>query len=458
MGKLAMIRRIVVLVLVPLVAASALAAQAADGDRLWAAGEQAQARAAYERELAQHPGNVHALYRLGVLASWRGDLDSALSLAARARAVEPGDPDVRLLEAQVHAWQGDLAGAQARYDSVIAEYPDRADAKVGRARVRFWQGHGAEADAEVQRILASDPSNADAAALERDIHAARRAYVEVGADWNHDSDDNTSWRESVRVTAPVTDRVALFAGGGLQQSTDPVRSAHREMAEGGVRVTSGVMSITAAAGAQHLSPDGGTARTEATWRGMVTARAVSRVTIAGSFAHHAFDETAQLIGSGLDMDEAEGTIEAGLTRTTTVTVGGGGAWFSDDNQRYHVLAALMQQMPGHFFVGAYGRQMGYDFKGTGYFSPDRFRLLEGRAGWAVTMPAWVISLSGGLGVQEAFRGAETQAEWHGDAAVGRKWGAGNRVDVFGGISNSLERSATGAYRCYNAGVRVTMGL
>jgi tetratricopeptide (TPR) repeat protein len=453
-----MIRRTIALALVPLVAASALRAQVVEGDRLWAAGEQAQAKSAYERELARHPDDVHSLYRLGVLASWRGDLDSALALTARARAVEPGDPDVRLLEAQVHAWHGDLTGALARYDSVLAEHPDRADARVGRARVLFWQGRAVEANGEVHRILADDSSNTEAAALERDIHAARRGYLEVGADWTHDSDDNTSWRGSARVTVPVTDRVALFAGGGLQQSTDPLRSAHREMAEGGIRATTGIVSMTAAAGAQRLSPDGGTARTEATYRGALTARPVRRVTIAGSFAHHAFDETAQLIGSGLDMDEAAGTIEAGLTRTTTLTIGGGGAWLSDDNQRYHVLAALMQQLPGQLFVGAYGRQMGYDFRGTGYFSPDRFRLLEGRGGWAFTTPDWVVSLAGGLGVQEAFRGAETQVEWHGDAAIGRKWGAGNRLDLFGGISNSLERSVTGAYRYYTAGVRVTLGM
>src|SRR5512140_853584 len=102
-----MIRRLVALGAL-IAIASPLAAQVADGNRAWAAGRYDEARAAYERELAGNPRSVRSLYRLAVLASWSDQLDSALALLQRARAVEPADPDVRATEAQVLAWQGHL--------------------------------------------------------------------------------------------------------------------------------------------------------------------------------------------------------------------------------------------------------------------------------------------------------------------------------------------------------------
>ena len=71
-------------------------------------------------------------------------------------------------------------------------------------------------------------------------------------------------------------------------------------------------------------------------------------------------------------------------------------------------------------------------------------------------------MSGGLGAQQAFRGADAQAEWHGEARFGRGWGPGgvdrNIIELFGGISSSLESSASGAFRYRTAGLRVSIGL
>ena len=521
-----MIRRVLAVAALMVASFSHLSAQAPEGDRHWEAGSFDQARQAYERELATNPRSVHSLFRLGVLAAWRGDLDSALALAASARSIEPHDPDVRLLEAQILSWQAKLPAAIAHYDSVITDNPDRLDAQVARARVlawagrfdesdtayaailqrdpgnpqalagraearawrgdlkgaeamyqsalssdsantaarlglatvHFWQGHSALARRELDPILAAEPNNRDAQMLDRAIRLARRSFVELAAGWNNDSDHNTSWWQSAMVTVPMTDNLAVFGSVGLQESHDPIRSADRQMAEAGLRLGLGKLGITAAAGARRLQPDAGDDRTSASYRGAVTYKASPRLAFGAGYAHHAFDETAQLIESGLDMDEAEANVDLGLTRSTTLTLGGGGAWFSDDNQRYHVVAALMQQLPQHFFAGVYGRQMGYDFKGTGYFSPDRFRTGEVRGGWVHDDAQWTARVAGGLGAQQAFRGAETQAEWHADASLGRKWGVGNAVEVFGSVSNSLERTVTGAYRYRSAGLRVTLGL
>jgi len=487
-----MIRRVLCLVALLLPATVTLAAQAAKGDSAWAAGKFGDAQAAYERELTTNPGSVRSLYRLGVLASWRGDLDSALVLAARARAVEPGDTDVLLLEAQVLAWKGDLDGSLARYDSIIAANPGNAgaitgrarirawqgdfagaeagyrralsldstnaDARVGLAQVHFWQGHAALARAELRPVLAADPGNRDAKLLDQAIRLARQSLVEASGGWNHDSDHNTSWWQSLQATMPLSDVLTVFGSVGLQQSKDPVRRANRQKTEAGLRLALGKVGLTAAAGVRRLAPDGGSSRTAASYRGSVSLRPMPRVAVSGGFAHYSLDETALLIESGLDVDEAEGAVDLGVTPTTTISAGGGGAWLSDDNRRYHVLATITQELPLHFFMGGYARQMGYDFKGTGYFSPDRFRILEGRGGWSHESRRWLVRVAGGLGAQQAFRGAETQAEWHADGTAGRKWGMGNSVVLFGGLSNSLEGSVAGAYRYRNAGLRVTLGL
>jgi hypothetical protein len=81
-----------------------------------------------------------------------------------------------------------------------------------------------------------------------------------------------------------------------------------------------------------------------------------------------------------------------------------------------------------------------------------------RGGWVHDDLEWTARLAGGLGAQQAFRGAETQAEWHADASLGRTWGTGNKIELFGGVSNSLERTVTGAYRYRSAGLRITLGL
>ena len=405
-----------------------LAAQVADGNRFWTEGRFDDAKAAYETELRTNPASVRSLYRLAVLASWEDRLDSARTLAARARALEPADPDVRALEAQLDAWSGRFRSAVARYDSVMADHPERrAELSLPRDRARAWS----------------------------------RPAAELSAGWNNDSDDNTSWWQSLGLSAPIGDRLRVFASAGAQQSSDPVRDADRLLAEGGITATPGRTTVTLAAGARRLTA-AGFRRTEPTARAALRHRLAPRSSLSASYSHVPFDETAQLIGSGIDIDAAEGSAEFRAGGGLTLTAGGGGAWFSDGNDRYAVFAAATLTVAERFFVGALARQMGYEFRGTGYFSPDRFRIAEGRAGWSYRSPEWSVRVSGGLGAQQAFRGADAQAEWHGEARVGRGWGPGgvdrNIIEIFGGISSSLESSASGAFRYRTAGLRVSVGL
>ena len=81
-----------------LLVAGHLAAQQAEADEAWSHGQYAAARSAYQRVLAQEPGNVRANLRIGVMFSWENKLDSSLVYLARARvgdpAAAPEEPNV----------------------------------------------------------------------------------------------------------------------------------------------------------------------------------------------------------------------------------------------------------------------------------------------------------------------------------------------------------------------------
>lgn len=485
-----MIRRLVALGAL-IAIASPLAAQVADGNRAWAAGRYDEARAAYERELAGNPRSVRSLYRLAVLASWSDQLDSALALLQRARAVEPADPDVRATEAQVLAWQGHLPESLARYDSLLAEFPERHDAMVGRARVLAWQGRYAAADSAyalvlfenprdaealtgraqvahwtghegraadyTARALAADSTSRDARSLDRELRAGRGPRLELSGGWNNDSDHDTNWSEALTLSTGIVPGLRAFATGGLQQSTDPVRRAHLSLGEGGVQVASGGIRVTAAAGARHLVPDGAPTRSEATYRAGIGITAARGVDLGVTFVHVPFDETAFLIGSGLNIDVLDGSVDARLDRNLSLSMGGGAAWISDGNRRVSAVAALTRTVGRHFFVGAYGRYLDYRDHGTGYFSPDRFGMGELRGGYFTTSHGWEGRLSGGAGVQQTS-GTSAQGEWHVEGRFGRRWGVLDLVEIFGGITNSVASSVTGAYRYRNAGVRVIVAF
>ena len=450
-----LMRRILVLAALTL-GPSSLSGQAAQGDSLWAAGRRSEARAAYERALASDSASAPALYRLALLASWRNDLDSAGALARRARAADPLNADVQMLQARLAAWRGSFDEAVAIYDSVVVRHHDRADAHLELARTLYWRGDLARASRTIARASELDGSNADVRVLDARLRRATRAAIEIGAGWHTDSDENTSWWQTIAAVAPLSDRTRHISRAGAQQSTDPIREGSRLLGELGLVSSIGRATVNVAGGARRLAPEGGDSRTEPTYRGGIHVR--SRSVSAGiSFAHLPFDETARLIGSALDLDVVDGEAEMTLRPGLLLQLGGGAAWISDGNDRYNVTASLSQTVAQRFFVGTYGRQMGYEFQGVGYFSPDRFRLAEVRAGWSGTTRWWDGRVTGGVGVQQAFEGADLQGEWHVDARVGRRW-VGGVIEAFGSVTNSLERSTTGAYRSGAVGVQVVVGL
>lgn len=137
-------------------------AQVAEADAAWNQGRYGEARAAYLRALATDPASVRAAYRLGVLAAWDGNLDSALTYLGQARANDPDDPDVRAMQAQVLTWAGRYPEAIVLWDSMIALYPSRLDGLLGKARTLAWDGRTQEADSLYGTVLRRDPGNVEA--------------------------------------------------------------------------------------------------------------------------------------------------------------------------------------------------------------------------------------------------------------------------------------------------------
>jgi len=120
--------------------------------------------------------------------------------------------------------------------------------------------------------------------------------------------------------------------------------------------------------------------------------------------------------------------------------------------------ALTKRFPPQWTAGVYGRLLGYDQAGVGYFSPDRFLTGEGRGSYTYTWPGWEVRAGAGLGIQQTFEGADVQAEWHLDGRLARKWGLSNEVALFLAWTNSAASSTTGAFRYFTGSLSARIGL
>jgi tetratricopeptide (TPR) repeat protein len=477
---------------VALLLASPLAAQRAVGDSLWLAGNFAGAKHAYELTLHDDPGSVRALYRLAVLASWDGKVDSALALLHDAREVEPGEPDVRLYEAKMYAWKGDYRAAVIRYDSLLAERPDNRDARFGRAQARAWSGRYQDADREFRALVAADPNDAEALvalaqlrqwqgrtdeaehyatrALEvapedrsarevrAQIRALRRPRLEAQLGFGHDSDKNNAWWQSVTTSFMAAAGLRTFGSAGVMELSDPVQHGTRLSGEVGATYGIGNLSVTGALGARRLSNEFGSDRSLGTWRTSASYRLSPGAGVGLGYAHYSFDETAFLVGNRIDIDEISADGDAELTPTLSLGVGGGLGFISDDNRRRSFVVALTQRLAQRFTVGVYGRALGYDRKGSGYFAPDRFLVGEARGSYTYGLKQWEGKLSAGVGAQQVGKSGRAQSEWHAEARVARRWATINEVALSGGFSTSAVSSTTGAFRYYTAALSLRVGL
>jgi hypothetical protein len=123
-----------------------------------------------------------------------------------------------------------------------------------------------------------------------------------------------------------------------------------------------------------------------------------------------------------------------------------------------VSAGITQKVLRHFFIGAFGRMLSYEDRGIGYFSPDRFSVGEGIAGYSLERGTWIGGLSGGAGAQQVGEGGAAQSEWHIEGRLGKRWGVGNSLELFSLVTNSAVSSTTGAFRYGSAGMSFRIGL
>jgi len=158
---------------------SALRAQGA-ADSAFAAGDRARADSLYRAYLTGHPRSVHALFRLGLLAGWRGDYGQALSRLDRALELAPDYADVAIARGRVLAWDGRRDAAIDTLRGVVRAHPGRAEARTALATVLLWESRPAEARAALEAPPGTAPSDSAARALW--VRAGKQAAMDT-RDW-----------------------------------------------------------------------------------------------------------------------------------------------------------------------------------------------------------------------------------------------------------------------------------
>jgi tetratricopeptide (TPR) repeat protein len=176
-------------------ASGSAAAQTAVGDSLWRMGRIDEARAAYERAIAEDRNSVRANFRLSQALAWSSNIDSALVLLRAARERVPTDPDLLFTEATYLSWARRWTEALLRFDTLSAAHPGRDYdyVRVARARTLSWAGRLEEARDGYRAVLDSAPNDRDAhfglaqlRAWSGDLVGAARGYETLLAD---DPDD-----------------------------------------------------------------------------------------------------------------------------------------------------------------------------------------------------------------------------------------------------------------------------
>ena len=202
----------------PLAAASETATSEALADRAFAEDDYESAEAHYREALRERPDSAHAMSRLALLLTWRGeykeaidlyrkaldlqpgstearrglataytwseDYDSAIGLYRQLRAESPDDEAIELEMAQAQAWSGQFEAASLTLEDLLRRAPDHLKGQVLMGQTRLWQGDYSGAERSFTRVLAADPDNIDALNGMGRVHAAAGRYVEAQASYD----------------------------------------------------------------------------------------------------------------------------------------------------------------------------------------------------------------------------------------------------------------------------------
>jgi tetratricopeptide (TPR) repeat protein len=416
------------------------------------------ALARYDSLLAEYPRLREAALDRARTLAWAGRLDDSRALYRQMIANDSTDRDAMLGAAQVGAWKGELDVAEQEYRRLLSRNGRDVDARVGLGYVYFWQGRLGAAERQADYALTIDSTSKSARELRHAVREANGSALESSVNWSDDSDHNTSFWQTLGASAPLGDRLRIFGSVNALETSDPVRDARRVGAEAGATLSLGKVQLTGAGGARNLTPEIAPAWTAATYRGRLSYRPIPRLGFSLGYSRTPFDETALLIEQNLTMESLDGGLDFRPSATLTVFAGTGLLWLSDGNSRTNYSGGATQKIYGHLFLGVLGRTLSYDHRGIGYFSPDRFSVLEGLAGYSQETRRWIAGLSGGLGGQQVGSDGTAQTEWHLEGRIGPRWGTGNRIELFGLYTNSAVSSTTGAFRYGSAGVSARLSL
>ena len=412
----------------------------------------------YDSLLAQYPDRHDIQLGHAQTLAWASRFTEADAAYARMIAADSTDEQAAAGRAQVAAWRGDLPRAIAQYRTVLERDPQNPDALAGLAQIYHWQGRERLAREQVDHALAADSNHRPAREVRAQVRAALRPELDITLGWSHDSDQNTIWWQTLGTSMSLAEGLRGFASAGVLEARDPSRTGTRISGEVGASYAHGNAGLTAALGLRRLSPQDSAQRTAASYRVEASYRIVRSTGVGVGYAHYAFDETALLISRRLNVDGVDLGIESTPREGLGLSLSVGAAWLSDNNSRRYAVASIGQTFRNRLTIGVLGRTLAYDFKGSGYFSPDRFRIFEGRAGYVYGVRRWESRLSGGLGIQQVGTGAAIQSEWHLEARIARRWAAINEVALSAGVTNSAVSSTTGAFRYETAALTVKLGL
>lgn len=123
------------------------------------AGQTDEADALYLKVLTLDPDNVDALHMRGVLASQRGDIETAIGLIERAAALNAESTTILSNLGTVYRSVGRLAQAEASFRAALEKQPGAAMARFNLANTLAAQGKRDQALAEYERALQDDPGN-----------------------------------------------------------------------------------------------------------------------------------------------------------------------------------------------------------------------------------------------------------------------------------------------------------
>jgi Flp pilus assembly protein TadD len=418
----------------------------------------AAALALYDSVLAQRPDAREAELGKAQTLSWAGRLNESEAVYRTMLGRNSSDHEARLGHAQVSGWQGDLSGAEQLYAAILAQKPNDADALAGLGYIYYWEGRVADARKQARAALAADSTHKAGRALHRTIKEATQPTMESTANWGNDSDHNTSFWQTLSASASPGAGVGVFGSVNALETSDPTVSATRVGGEAGLSLALGRVQLSGAAGARRLVPEVADPRTAATYRGRVGYRPIPGLGLSVGYSRSPFDEIAALIERNLDLELLEGGIDVRPFAGLSIYAAGSGLWLNDGNSRTGVLGGITQKVHRRFSLGLFGRSLSFERKGVGYFSPDRFSVLEATAGYSLETGFWSGNLGGGLGAQQVGKRGAAQSEWHVEGRLGRRWGVGNRVELFGLVTNSAVSSTNGAFRYRSAGLSLRLGI